>query len=305
MKRVLLTGATGFVGRACIAPLIARGYSVHTISTGRSPPPDDVTVWQGNLLDSELIASLVEAIAPSHLLHAAWGVTDRDYWTSSANLNWLNASIALLHAFVAIGGRRAVGVGTCAEYDWTVDRYVECESSLKPASRYGITKLALSWAFSDVDKPGVSTAWARLFFPYGPGEHAARLLPYVVTSLIAGAVADCTAGTQLRDFLYVDDVGAALAALLDSTVAGPVNIASGQGTAVRDVVLQAAHQIGRPDLVHFGALPTRPGDPPSLVAATERLKREVGFSPTVTLEDGIARTIAYWADRHRTARTER
>jgi nucleoside-diphosphate-sugar epimerase len=302
VKRVLLTGATGFVGRACIAPLRALGYSVHTISTGRGVPPAGVTVWPGNLLVIDRIGHLVEEIEPSHLLHVAWDVTPGKYWTACSNLDWLAASTVLLRAFLAVGGRRAVGVGTCAEYAWTVDRYAEFTSPLAPATCYGVAKSALCTAFQVVGKLGVSTAWGRLFFPFGPGEHANRLLPSVITALLAGQPADCTMGTQIRDFLYIDDAGSALAALLDSAVEGPVNIASGRGTALRDVILQAASQVGRPDLVRLGALPIRPGDPPSIVAGTERLNLEVGFVPATTLEHGIERTIAYWADRQAAAR---
>ncbi len=301
-KRVLLTGATGFVGRACIASLRARGYCVHTISTGRRTPPDGVTVWRGSLLDTGQIAALVEEIAPSHLLHVAWDVSHGSYWTASANLDWLAAGIKLLRTFLTVGGRRAVGVGTCAEYGWTAERYGEFEAPLKPVTRYGKCKLVLCRVFFAAGKHGLSTAWGRLFFPFGPGEPVRRLLPSVVTTLMAGRPAECTAGTQIRDFLYVDDVGAALAALLDSEVEGPVNIGSGHGTSLRQLILRTASHIGRPDLVHLGALPMRHGDPPSLVAETERLNQEVGFMPTISLDDGIRRTVAYWADREQVGR---
>lgn len=296
VKRVLLTGATGFVGRTCIGPLRARGYDVHTVSTGRTAAPEGVTVWRGNLLDTGTIDGLIGQIAPHALLHAAWDVTHGAYWSAAVNFDWLAAGVRLLQAFRAAGGRRAVGVGTCAEYGWTVARYAEAEAPLAPASLYGIGKLALCRVFETAGAFDLSTAWARLFFPFGPGERPGRLLPSVVTKLLARQPAACTAGTQVRDFLYIDDVGAALAALLDSGVAGPVNIGSGSGTAVRDLVLAAAAELGRPNLVHLGALPMREGDPPSIIASTERLNREVGFVPTIRLAEGIRRTIAFWAD---------
>ena len=79
MKRVLVTGATGFVGRACIGPLQQRGYRVHTISSSRGPAPDGVTVWPGSLLDTGRIGTWLEQIAPTHLLHLAWDVARPDY----------------------------------------------------------------------------------------------------------------------------------------------------------------------------------------------------------------------------------
>ncbi len=296
MKRVLLTGASGFVGRACVAPLLARDYAVHTISTGRGRTPDGVTAWHGNLLDTASVPGLMRDIAPTHLLHAAWDVTHGAYWTSEANHTWLAASADLLRAFHAAGGERAVGVGTCAEYGWTIDRYDERTAPLDPATLYGNSKLALCRQFQAMADGGLPTAWARLFFPFGPGEQPGRLLPAVISALLAGEPVDCTEGTQIRDFLYVDDLGGALAALLDSGVEGPVNIGSGSGTTLRDLILRTAGQIGRPDLIRLGALPIRPGDPPSLVANTERLNREVGFVPATPLDQAIRQTIAYWAD---------
>jgi nucleoside-diphosphate-sugar epimerase len=298
LKRVLLTGATGFVGRACIVPLLERGYGVHAISTGRRPPPDGVTIWPGDLLDTARLPGLVEQISPTHLLHLAWSVTHGSYWTAADNLDWLEAGVALLRAFLRVGGRRAVGVGTCAEYGWTVERYAEFEAPLQPVTCYGMSKLSLGQAFQAAGELDLSTAWARLFFPFGPGEQPGRLVPSVITSLLGGVPAECTAGTQVRDFLYIDDVGAALAALLDTDVRGPINIGSGTGTAVRDLILLAARHVGRPELVRLGALPMRPTDPPSLVASTRRLNLEVGFIPAIPLEEAIRRNVVYWADRH-------
>jgi nucleoside-diphosphate-sugar epimerase len=305
LKRVLLTGASGFIGRACIGPLRDRGYSVHTISTGRTAVPDGVSVWPGDLLDVDSIAGLVARIAPSHLLHLAWDVTPDAYWMTPTNLDWLAAGTALLHAFRAAGGRRAVGVGSCAEYGWTVAHYAEFEAPLAPATQYGRCKLELSRVFLSVKQHGLSTAWARLFFPFGPGERPARLLPSVIAALLNGREAACTAGTQVRDLLYVDDVAAALVALLDSEVAGPVNIGSGHGIAVRDMIMRVAEQIGQPALVRLGALPMRPEEPPSIVAVTDRLVHEVGFAPQITLHEAIGCTIAYWIRRQQSGETLR
>jgi nucleoside-diphosphate-sugar epimerase len=257
-----------------------------------------MTIWPGNLLDTVRLPGLVQQISPTHLLHVAWNVTHGSYWTAADNLDWLEAGVALLRAFHAAGGRRAVGVGTCAEYGWTVERYSELEAPLQPATCYGMSKLALGQAFQAAGELGLSTAWARLFFPFGPGEQPGRLVSSVITSLIGGVPAECTAGTQVRDYLYIDDVGAALTALLDTDVRGPVNIGSGSGTQVRDLVLLAARHVGRPELVRLGALPARPTEPPSVVANTTRLNVEVGFIPAVPLEEAIRRNVAYWADRH-------
>lgn len=298
MRRVLLTGATGFVGGACIAALRERDYSVHTVSTRSGITADGVTIWPGDLLDTARLPMLIQEIAPECLLHAAWDVSHGSYWSAPSNLDWLAATATLLSAFQAAGGRRAVGVGTCAEYGWSCDIYQEFTAPLRPATCYGMSKLAAYHGFQALAELGVSTAWARLFYPLGPGEQCGRLLPSVINRLMTNQPADCTAGTQLRDFMYIDDVGAALAALLDSDIAGPVNVGSGVGTAVRDVILQAADYIGRRDLIRLDALPMRLGDPNALVADVRRLTEEVGFHPSISIETAIERTVDYWAQRH-------
>jgi nucleoside-diphosphate-sugar epimerase len=103
-----------------------------------------------------------------------------------------------------------------------------------------------------------------------------------------------TAGTQRRDFLYVEDAAAALVAVADSVVTGAVNVASGEGVALRDLAAQIAGQVGADARLAVGALPQRPGEPRSLVADVRRLREQVGWRPQVTLGEGIERTVDWW-----------
>jgi UDP-glucose 4-epimerase len=112
--------------------------------------------------------------------------------------------------------------------------------------------------------------------------------------LLRGEQAACTEGEQIRDFMHVEDVGDAFAALLDSEVQGAVNIASGSGTRVRELVELIGRIIGRPDLLRFGAIPAPPDDPPVLVADVTRLRREVPWAPRLSLEQGVTRTVEWW-----------
>jgi nucleoside-diphosphate-sugar epimerase len=296
MKRVLLTGATGFVGRWCVAALVAAGYEVHAVSVksaGREVPG---VVWHcADLFDAGQVDRLLYTVRPSHLLHLAWIVTPGAYWTSLDNFRWVQASLHLIQAFTAGGGQRAVVVGTCAEYDGKADVCIEQEMPLKPASVYGVCKNALQemlHAFGN--QVGLSTAWPRLFYLYGPHEPPARLIPTVVHTLLQGEPMACSNGEQMRDFIYVEDAASALIALLNSTVNGPVNIASGMPIALKDVLLLVGEYLGQADLIRLGALPTRPGEPFRLVADVTRLTQEVGWTPQYTLEQGIKRTVDWW-----------
>jgi nucleoside-diphosphate-sugar epimerase len=116
----------------------------------------------------------------------------------------------------------------------------------------------------------------------------------VIGNLLRGEPALSTLGTQLRDYLYVGDVAEALVAILDSDVRGPVNIGSQKPVALRDIIHEAADQIGQRQLVRLGALPMRPGDAPLVVADTTRLRTEVGWEPRFGLAEGLALTIAWW-----------
>jgi nucleoside-diphosphate-sugar epimerase len=185
--------------------------------------------------------------------------------------------------------------GSCAEYEWAEGVLSEEGTPLVPATYYGTSKNALrEVAEGFAARRGVSFSWGRIFFVYGPHEHPDRLVSSLARALVRGEPAPTSEGSQRRDFLYAGDVADAFVSLLDSAVEGAVNIASGAAVPVRDIVAAIAAAAGRPDLVRWGALPQRPGDPPLLEANVRRLREEVGWRPAVPLDEGIARTVEWW-----------
>jgi nucleoside-diphosphate-sugar epimerase len=165
----------------------------------------------------------------------------------------------------------------------------------RSATPYAECKIAMQKALARFGKVhGMSTAWGRIFFQFGPHEHPDRLVAHVIISLLAGRNALCSHGRQIRSFLHVADVGGAFAALLDSDVEGPVNIGSGERISLAELVGQVGSQIGRPDLLRLGARSTSPSEPALLVPEVQRLYTEVGWRPEFTLSAGIADTIAWW-----------
>ncbi len=293
MKRLLITGATGFIGEPAVR-LARDHFEVHTAS--RAPGPSRAAHHTCDLLDHDAPAKLIRAVRPTYLLHLAWIATPGTYWTAPDNQKWLEASKRLLVAFAQNSGRRAVTVGSCAEYDWSAAGVCrEADTPTRPHTPYGECKLALGkWATGFGRLRDVPTAHARLFWMYGPREHPARLVPSVATALLAGAPALCTAGTQRRDFLHVDDAAGALVALLRSTLVGNVNVGSGEPVTVRDVIDRVAHACGRPELVKLGARETPMADPPLLAADVSRLRDELGWAPKIDLTSGLEQTVAWW-----------
>jgi nucleoside-diphosphate-sugar epimerase len=297
MKTVLLTGAMGFVGRHCLTALSARGYEIHAVShrgISESGPPG-VHWHQADLLNAAQVSLLVNQIRPTHLLHCAWYAVPGKYWEAQENFEWVEASRHLLKTFADAGGKRAVGVGTCAEYDWSQGHCSEISTPLNPASIYGACKYKLERDLGELGKQKrISTAWGRLFFLYGPHEDTNRLVSSVISSLLQEEPALCSHGEQVRDFLYVQDAGDALVALLDSEVSGAVNIASGVPVRLHEVIEEIADQLHGRHLVQLGARPAPENEPALLVADVARLRDEVRWSPRYNLREGLAQTINWW-----------
>lgn len=295
----LITGGRGFIGRAVLSKLLAQGEEVHALT--RRPPPSaegvGVTWHRGDLADRGATRDLLASLRPDRLLHLAWYVEHGRFWEAPENLEWVSRSLHLVEAFAKAGGRRAVILGTCAEYDWSSAEQPlrELDSPQAPTTLYGACKDALRRMCDRyAANAGVAFAWGRLFFLYGPGEAPGRLVSSVARSLLAGQPVETTSGVQRRDFMHVADVAGATAALLRSGVTGPVNIASGQAVAVSEVVDRLAEAARRPDLVRRGALPDRPAEPPLLAADVTRLTEEVGYRPSIDLASGLADTLEWW-----------
>lgn len=298
-RRVLVTGASGFVGRAVLPQLAASGYEVHVVTRTHAAP--DVPAARSHrldLLDGSATEALIAAVRPSHLLHLAWYTTPVRYWSSDRNLAWVEASLRLVRSFAAAGGERVVAAGTCAEYDPSGGRCSETTTPRRPASLYGTCKNALfEMALAHARSAGHQLAWARLFHPYGPAERPERLVPSVVRNLLVGRPVEVSHGRQERDFVFVEDVGHVLVRLLDSELEGGVNIGSGEATSVRSVVTAIADRIGASAEVRFGARDAGDEGPPRIVADVSRLRDELGWVPTVPLDEGIERTVRWWREQ--------
>ncbi len=301
MALALVTGASGFIGMPVLRALMRRGYEAHGVS--RSPVHSESAGarWHvADLLEPETPRRIIADLQPDILVHLAWETRHGDFWESPANSEWFLATLRLAQAFVKAGGRRFVGMGSCAEYSWgnlEEGRPLQEASLSFPSTAYGAAKHEtfekLSHFFA---VEGVGFAWARLFFPYGPGDRRPTLIPAAVQSLLAGQPARSTRGTQVRDFVYIDDVAEAVAALVGSAAGGAFNIATGVGVKVAEVARRLGIETGRLDLWYPGTLAPREGDPPWLVGCPNKLASLTGWSPQVSLDEGIRETVRWWRE---------
>ncbi|KAF0137733.1 MAG: NAD-dependent epimerase/dehydratase [Xanthobacteraceae bacterium] len=299
LPTLLITGASGFIGRHVVRALSGDRWQIHgVVRHGADPGVKGVTWHRTDLLRPGAASNLIEQVRPEAIMHLAWNAMPGKFWEAPDNLDWMAASLELYRAFVANGGKRALFAGTCAEYDWSHELLDEADTPLKPATLYGTTKAALFQVLSAAaPRDGVALAWARVFFLYGPFEAEARLVPYVIRALMEERPAECSAGTAERDFMHVEDVAAAMIATLENDYCGPINVASGSCVPIHNIILEIGNQLGRPELIRFGARPTPSGEPRRMAASTTILQDKIGFRKPRSVGEGIAATIDWWRAR--------
>jgi protein O-GlcNAc transferase len=286
VPRVLLTGASGFVGRQVIGPLLDLSYEVHAVGNTVTDPR--ARWYRADLLNQGSRRQLVTAVRPDALLHCAWVTQPGGYWTSPVNLDWVAASLDLGRLVVEHGARRMLMVGSCAEYDWrSLPARPRREDDLcRPASLYGAAKDSLHRLMTAfASQVGIGLVWGRLFHLYGPHEAPSRLVPGLLAALREGRRFETGPGDAARDFMHVADAGRALAHLLAADIKGSVNVASGEPTTIGTVAGLVARLAGRPDLM---AADTRSNNEPRAMLANTTRLRASGFVPSIGLEDGLA-----------------
>lgn len=301
--RILLTGATGFVGSALARCLVERGHELHVLLRPESdvtrlgPSLDAMTVHSGDLGDDAAVRAAIAASRPEACVHAAWFVEPGAWATSRENLAMVERSQHLALSLVDAGCGRLIGLGTGVEYDCD-QGWLSESSRLGARSLYGACKLGLGQSLLQLGAAtGMQVAWARLFYLYGPAENPRRLVASVARSLLRGEPANCSHGAQVRDFLDVDNVADGLAALTESTLVGAINVASGVPVTVRALAERLGDLAGRPDLLRFGAIASPADDPPFVVANVRRLREELAWTPRFDLDAGLARTLEWWRPR--------
>lgn len=290
--RVVLTGATGLIGRQAARALAASGHEVLALSRSGGDVEGAEQATAVDLFDQGAMRRVLEDVQPDALMHLAWyGGPDR--MNARANLNWAAATLALASDFARSGGRHFLAAGSCAEYDWTQTAPFRESDSLRPASLYGRAKAHTGTLLTEAaDALGLDVTWARIFFVYGPGEPKGRLMGDLMRGLRTGGVVPCTDGTQVRDYLHSEDVAAALVEALSTGGLGCVNIGSGQGTQVKDLIDAVADATNSAHLLEIGAIKRPADDPASLVADVTKLTAKTQFQPRFGIRNGIADVVA-------------
>ncbi|SKC63686.1 NAD-dependent epimerase/dehydratase family protein [Paraburkholderia hospita] len=292
--KALLTGGAGFIGGNLARELVARRYEVVALGR-RACPVEGVKSFEAARLDPETLRAAMGAERFDVVFHlAAAGVHPAD-----RNREELIRANATLPADVVSAARDAgvssvVLMGSSAEYAGPQAGLLTEDMQLESRKIYGASKAAGGLlALATAAECGLPVAVLRAFNVFGPGEAEHRLLPSLVAKLTRGEPVSLSLGTQVRDFVYVDDACngliAAATALSESRMhSSAYNLSTGIGTSVADFARAVARQMkADPGLLRFGALPMRPDDLPEVVGDPSRLQGATAWRANYSLDEGV------------------
>jgi UDP-glucose 4-epimerase len=302
--RVVVTGAGGFIGAHVVHTLMTRGHTVTALVRPGSDAwrlervRDSVDVVAVDLRTPQSAARVLGAASPEVVCDLAWhGVGNRLHGDASQLSANLQVHLDWLVAGANARVRRWIGLGSQAEYGPQPARIDE-RCLPEPTTLYGTAKLCTGLASRSVAREaGIELAWLRLFSAYGPMDRPGWLIPSVILALLRGDCPDLTLGTQKWDYLFVQDVAAAIADAAESTsLDGVFNLGSGEAIAVRTII-ESVRDLIDPNLpLGFGKLPFRQNQIMHLEADIGRFTSATGWRPTVPMSIGLARTVEWFRE---------
>jgi nucleoside-diphosphate-sugar epimerase len=282
--RVLLTGATGFIGSYVLKSLLNQNIDV--VALGRKKPRalQRSQFIEADLLTTQNYDQLFAEHNFTHFLHLAWYTEHGKYWTSPLNLRWVETTVKLVEAFCKAGGKHVTVAGTCAEYDWSFGYCREDATPLKPFKLYGVAKDATRRLVSELCSCyQIPCSWGRVFLPYGKGESSLRLIPSLIDVFQGRRKPFGVNADVYRDFLHAADVASAFRHLLSKKTEGIYNICSAQPVQLSKVVTFIADcfKVDPMKILRLNVPVLK--EPPMLVGSNNKLKA-IGWEQKVGIE---------------------
>jgi nucleoside-diphosphate-sugar epimerase len=292
-QKVLVTGASGFIGSHLCHRLIEEQAEVHAVYRTQAPRKESqLRWWQADLSDPGAVRSLFRDIRPDVIFHLAShvkGAPNLEHVLPTFHSN-LQSTVNLLTLAAETGCRRIVLTGSLAEPD-------PQNGELFPSAPYAAAK----WASSGYARMfhalyQLPVVIARVFMVYGPAQQdLTKLIPYVTLSLLQGETPKISSGGRLVDWIYVSDVVDGFVAIgeaagIDGTT---LDLGSGELVSIREIVQRLAGVVDSEAKVEFGALPDRPLEPTRLANPAETFVR-IGWKPQVLLREGLERTVGWY-----------
>jgi nucleoside-diphosphate-sugar epimerase len=297
--RILVTGASGFIGSHVVKALVNSGHDVlcFVLPSDNLWRLADVTnqieLLKGDLRSISNVRYELQKWRPTTCVHLAWYAEPGRYLQAAENLDSLRGSLDLLQILISCGCEQFIGTGTCAEYAMKSEKLSESDTT-KPETLYAASKLSfqmLGERIAELSK--IRFAWGRVFLLYGSYEDARRLVPSAIQKLQKGETFFSSPGEQVRDYLHVTDVANAFLSLVNNQATGIYNICSSEPVTVKSILDIIGTLMGKQELLAHGALAYREWEPKFICGNNSKLKA-IGWIPQVNLVTGLHDTINWW-----------
>jgi len=300
-KKVLVTGATGFIGKHLLRKLLLDKYTVSCFDIQFNELffkefENNVQIFQGNLSNEKSIRSCIIKSNPHYVFHLA-GVKNRSNSKTSFSVNHeinYNGTYNLLNSLSGLNNlSHVITLGTIEEYGNANTPFTEDTNEL-PDSHYGLSKLAatkLSLAFYNVYQLPITIL--RPSIAFGPGQGLEMFIPAIIRSMQNNEVFKMTGGEQSRDFIYISDLIDVMmkTASADKVIGHIVNIGAGHSITIKETANQIASNMTKDDLIKIGAIPYRSTEIMDYSVVIDKAKSMLGWYPKVSLSDGLLKTI--------------
>jgi UDP-glucose 4-epimerase len=321
MARILVTGGAGYIGSVCAAQLIGDGHEVvvvDNLSRGhRAAIPVGAEHAEVDILDAPALAAAVADARPDAVMHfAALALVGESvehperYWRTN-----VGGTLNLLDAMREAGVERLVFSSTCACYGAPDSVPIAEDTPTRPANPYGASKLAVDQMIGEhCVAHGLAAISLRYFNVAGASgeqgedhEPETHLIPNVLRAALGtrehvdvfGTDYETPDGTAIRDYIHVEDLARAHLLALEAARGGEhriLNLGNGNGFSVREVIDAGRHVTGLE--IPARDAPRRPGDPPVLVAASQRIRDELGWEPRKPELEAMIADAWAWAQAH-------
>jgi nucleoside-diphosphate-sugar epimerase len=293
LKKVMVTGASGFLGRAIIEKTY-KSYEVYAVVSGRHPVhfPEAVHIIETDLLDMKNCEQIMKVVRPEVFLHYAWDVQESDFEVSVNNIIWLEVSLCLLRYFVANGGKRVIFAGTGSEYGISNGKWKEQDAIASASmSLYGESKRAFAIIMKNYCfAHHVEYVDVRYFSVYGEGDNRRyAVITKTILSLRNSELVVCKYPDNIWDYIYIQDAVDATIKLIESNYCGTVNICSGIPHRMGDVFGIIARELGKESLISFEY---NNGCQRIFVGDTSIMEQELGYKCKTSFEVGVKKVIS-------------
>lgn len=285
--KILLTGASGFIGKALLPALLEEGHRVTILSrvTGAALGVDEEIV-----APTQQWPDAISGRSFDICIHLAWIATPGVYASSTENEILAETTIRLAESLFISGLPHFLNLGTCIEYaPGQTTPCIPGETPLAPETLYGRAKDQARRGIEDsAVRHNAGYTWARLFYPYGAGEHPNRIPSTFLQKLSQGEAIELATPRSMKDFIAIRDVVSALLRIVENGIPlGDINIGSGQGTSIADLAALCARVIGAsPDLITTAQI--RNADPYAFHLADISALNRLDWKPRVDLREGLS-----------------